>query len=232
MGMCAGNATTWMGGPILESSYYPNEYANNVITGWENGDPEYGDIEVDTYEFVGTGVDYISGGQSGGGTGATPANNGPQTSTCTVSNGRTTAVSPQQEQNLGAGPFGVPPAGSVAIDPWALGLLPGANTNNLLRPYASQITFTFSPTPNLPSGFPTTLTLGSIVGPPSVRVGGSQFNGLFVFDIFGLPSNAAVGAATSPPGLAVAVTVTYPSSLPINCGGPIWDPIPPSPGIS
>jgi RHS repeat-associated protein len=171
-----------------------------------------------------------SGGSGGSGNGA---NNGSQsqTSACTVTNGRTTAPSPEQMNRLGAGPFGVPPVGSVAIDPWALGLLPGKQTNALLGPNASQITFSFSPVPNLPQGFPTTMTLGSIVGPASVRAGGSQFNGLYVFDIFGLPSLAAANAATSPPGAPVGVTVTYPSSLPVNCGGPLSDtpPVPPPP---
>jgi len=112
-----------------------------------------------------------------------------------------------------------------------LGLSAGAQTNGLLGPNASQITFSFSPAPNLPQGFPTTHTLGSIVGGPSSRIGGANFNGLFDFDIFGLPSLTAAYAATSPAGVPVAVTVTYPSSLPIFCSGqnldsPIQGPLP------
>ena len=161
------------------------------------------------------------------------ANNG-TTSTCTVNYGRTTAPSPGQAPGPGAFGF-VPPVGSVAIDPMSLGLFPGGSTNALLGPNASQITFSFSPTPNLPQGFPTAHTLGSIVGPLSARAGGASFNGLYVFDIFGLPSLAAAYAATSPSGMPVAATVTYPSSLPVNCGGPLADPplagpIPPPPG--
>ena len=152
-----------------------------------------------------------------------------QTSTCTVSNGRTTAPAPGQATGPGALGF-VPPAGSVAIDPMALGLFPGGPTNARLRANASQITFSFSPPPNLPPGFPTTLTLGDVVGPESVRAGGSNYNGLYDFDIYGVPSLAAAYAATSPPGQAVSVRVTFPSSLPINCGGPLADPIPPLPG--
>jgi RHS repeat-associated protein len=152
---------------------------------------------------------------------------GGTTSTCTVDFGRTTAVGPHQATKAGA--FGFPaPFGSVAIDPWALGLPTGKNkTNAMLGSNASQITFSFSPVPNLPQGFPTTLMLGDIVGGPEVRVGGSQFNGLYDFDIYRMPTNAAANAASGP----VAVTVTYPSSLPINCGGPISDtpPVPPSP---
>jgi hypothetical protein len=148
------------------------------------------------------------------------ANNG-TTSNCTVTNGRTTAPSPAQEKNLGAGPFGLPPAGSVAIDPWALGLIAGRQTNDLLAPYTSQITFTFNPVPILPAGFPTTHALGSIAG--GARVGQKYFNGLLDFDIFGLPSLSAAHAASSPKGASVAVTITYPSSLPINCGGPLMD---------
>jgi len=160
------------------------------------------------------------------------ANNGtPQsgTSACTVDFGRTTAVGPNQATGVGAFGF-VPPSGSVAIDPWALGLLPGKQTNALLGPNASQITFSFNPTPNLPQGFPTTLTLGDIVGGP-FRAGASQFNGLYDFDIYRMPTDAAAYAATSPSGAPVAVTVTYPSSLPINCGGPLADtpPVPPPP---
>jgi RHS repeat-associated protein len=147
------------------------------------------------------------------------------TSTCTVDNGMTTAVTVGQMATLGPGPFGAT-VGSVAIDPWALGLQPGGVTNSLLGPSKSQITFSFSPSPNLPQGFPTTHTLGGILGGPSYRMWGSNFS-LFRFDIYGLPSDAAANAATG----AVAVTVTYPSSLPVNCGGPILDssPTPPSP---
>jgi len=159
-------------------------------------------------------------------------NNG--TSTCTISNGRTTGIAPGQAP--GAGAFGfVPPQGSVAIDPWALGLPPGGSTNALLGPNASQITFSFSPAPNLPQGYPTTITLGSIVGPASVRTGGANFNGLFDFDFYGLPSLAAAYAVTSPAGVPVSVTVTYPSGLPISCNGPALDspiqgPLPSPPG--
>jgi RHS repeat-associated protein len=157
-----------------------------------------------------------------------------QTATCSLTFGRTTAPGPDQATGTGAFGF-APPNGSVAIDPWALGLFAGPQTNALLGANASQITFSFNPTPKLPQGFPTTLTLGSIVGPKSERAGGSQFNGLYVFDIFRLPSLAAAYAATSPPGVPVAVTVTYPSSLPSNSGGPIADPplggpIPAAPG--
>jgi hypothetical protein len=153
------------------------------------------------------------------------ANNPPtqtQTSTCTVNYGRTTGVGPGQATGQGAFGF-VPPSGSVAVDPMALGLFPGGSTNALLGPNASQITFSFNPTPNLPEGFSTTLTLGDILGGP-VRAGAASFNGLYDFDIYRMPSLAAAYAATSPPGVPVAVTVTYPSSLPINCGGPIADP--------
>jgi RHS repeat-associated protein len=155
------------------------------------------------------------------------ANNG-TTSNCTVTNGRTTAVSAQQPAANRSGAFGfVAPVGSVAVDPWALGLFPGHSheTNDVLAPYTSQITFRFSPVPNLPAGFPTSYTLGDILGGPT-RFGHSDFNGLFDFDIYTLPSTAAANTATSEAGVAVAVTVTYPSSLPINCGGPIADPVP------
>src|ERR1700723_3722468 len=64
--------------------------------------------------------------------------------------------------------------------------------------------------------------LGS-VGPASSRIGGANFNGLFVFDFFGFPSLAAAYAATSKPGVPVSVTVTYPSSLPIFCSGQTID---------
>jgi hypothetical protein len=94
------------------------------------------------------------------GRGGAAANQG-NTSTCTVDNGRTTAVTLAQMDLLGPGPFGQPTVGSIAIDPWALGLQPGGPTNTLLAPYASQITFSFSPSPNLPQGFPTTYPLGS-----------------------------------------------------------------------
>ncbi len=168
-----------------------------------------------------------SGG--GGGAGKSAPSNG--TSTCTILNGRTTGIAPGQAPGVGAFGF-VPQAGSVAIDPWSLGLPPGGSTNALLGPNASQITFSFSPAPNLPQGYPTTITLGSIVGPKSVRAGGANFDGFFDFDFYGLPSLAAAYAVTSQP---VAVTVTYPSSLPISCNGPSVDspltgPIPPPPG--
>jgi RHS repeat-associated protein len=166
------------------------------------------------------------GGPTGGGGGAAP-----NKSTCTISNGRTTGIAPSQAPGPGAFGF-VPQAGSVAIDPWALGLPPGGSTNALLGPNASQITFSFSPGPNLPQGYPTTITLGSIVGPKSVRTGGANFNGFFDFDFYGLPSFAAAYAVTSQP---VTVTVTYPSSLPISCNGPALDspiqgPLPSPPG--
>jgi hypothetical protein len=156
-----------------------------------------------------------------------------QTSSCTVEYGRTTAPGPGQA--TGGGAFGLYPSqnpGMVAIDPMALGFFydTPAERNyfqNMVKPYTSQITFSFSPTPSLPAGFPTTFTVGDIAGGnPSPRAGGSAFNGFYDFDIYGLPSNAAANAATSQP---VTVTVMYPSSLPINCGGPLADPIlPPS----
>jgi hypothetical protein len=168
----------------------------------------------------------------GGGGSASVSGKQPQTQTCTVSNGRTTAPGPGQAPGPGA--FGLYPSqhpGMVAIDPMALGLFPGSQTNALLRSNLSQITFNFSPTPRLPGGFPTTFTVGDIAGGnPSPRVGGSAFNGLYDFDIYGLPSDAAASAATSPRGVPVSVTVTFPSSLPINCGGPATDPILPPPG--
>lgn len=165
----------------------------------------------------------------GGGGASNSAQQQPQTTSCTVSNGRTTAPGPGQAPGPGA--FGLYPSqhpGMVAIDPMALGLFPGVQTNNLLYANRSQIAFDFSPTPNLPSGFPTTFTIGDIAGgTPSPRVGGTAFDGFYDFDIYGLPSDAAARAATSQP---VAVTVTFPSSLPINCGGPATDPILPPPG--
>jgi len=171
-------------------------------------------------------------GFGGGGGDPTPSS-GP-TSTCTISNGRTTAPGPGQATGKGAFGF-VPPNGSVAVDPWALGLPPGAETNSILAPNASQITFTFNPAPNLPSGFPTTITLGDVVAPSRYRMGGADFNGLFVFDIYRLPTLNAAYAATSPDGVPVSVTVTYPSSLPISCNGPTVDspiqgPLPSPPG--
>ncbi len=117
----------------------------------------------------------------------------------------------------------------VAIDPYALGFpydTMGERNYAIgqLQQYASQITFTFSPAPSLPAGFPTTFTLGDVVGGnPNPRAGGSAYNGYYDFDIYGLPSLAAADAATSQP---VAVTVTFPTSLPINCGGPLGDAIP------
>jgi len=121
----------------------------------------------------------------------------------------------------------------VAIDPWALGLFPGGRTNDLLRRYAPQITFTFNPAPNLPEGFATTFTLGDIAGgSPNPRVGGSGYNGFYDFDIYGLPSLNAAYAASSPSGVPVRVSVTFPSSLPINCGGPIADPVSANPGLA
>lgn len=171
---------------------------------------------------------YLSGADSRTGPSTTPSNG---TSTCTISNGRTTGIAPGQAPGVGAFGF-VPQAGSVAIDPWALGLPPGGSTNALLGSSASQITFSFSPAPNLPRGYPTTITLGSIVGPKSVRTGGANFNGFFDFDFYGMPSLAAAYAVTAQP---VAVTVTYPSSLPISCNGPALDspisgPLPSPPG--
>jgi hypothetical protein len=160
-----------------------------------------------------------------------------------MSDGRTTAPSPGQA--TGPGAFGLYPSlhpGMVSIDPVALGLPFGTTlaqnspTIGLLKPYASQITFSFNPTPNLPTGFPTTFTLGSTVDLQS-RIGGANFNGLFDFDIWGLPSLAAAYAASSPAGQPVSVTVTYPSSLPIFCSGqnidsPITAPLSPSGPVS
>ncbi len=140
-----------------------------------------------------------------------------KTSTCTVDNGMTTGVTLAQMDKLSPAPFGAP-VGSVALDPWALGLQPGKVTNALLKPNASQITFSFSPSPNLPQGFPATHTLGGILGGPSYRMWGTNFS-LFRFDLYGLPNDAAARAATGP----AVVTVTYPSSLPVNCGGPLLD---------
>lgn len=178
---------------------------------------------------VGAGVPIPIGGGGGGGAGGSgssssgpPSVNGkqPQTTSCTV-NGEVTGATPVPGE-----PFGFPPPpGSVAIDPMSLGLFPGEQTNDLLAPYASQIFFSFDPAPNLPQGFPTTHTLGSILGPKMYRAGGSAFRG-YIFDIQGMPSDAAANAATVP---SATVTVTFPSSLPINCGGPLADPVlPPS----
>jgi hypothetical protein len=164
-------------------------------------------------------------GNSGGG----PQKPQSQTSTCVINNGHVTGVATGAGQAPGAGAFGfVPPAGSVAIDPLSLGLFPGAQTNALLGPNASQITFSFSPAPNVPSGFPTTYTLGSILD-PKARVGGVYFHGQYGFDIFGFSSVAAADAVTE----TGQVTITYPSSLQgINCGGPIADPVPLNPGLA
>lgn len=129
----------------------------------------------------------------------------------------------------------------MAIDPVALGLPFGTTfaenspMAGLLKSYGSQITLSFSPAPNLPQGFPTTYTVLGAVGPASARIGGANFNCLFDFDFFGLPSLAAANAATSNAGVPVAVTVTYPSSLPIFCSGqtidsPIQSPLPTPPG--
>lgn len=151
-----------------------------------------------------------------------------QTSNCKIKNARTTGVGP--DQATGPGAFGLYPSkhpGMVAIDPWALGLLPGRQTNDLLTQYASQITISFSPVPNLPPGFPTTFTLGDILDPKS-RVGGEYFNGRYVFDIYGFPSNAAARTASGPR----TVTITYPAGLPVNCGGVLGDAILPPSGQS
>ena len=178
----------------------------------------------------GGGVSGGGGGGGGGGSTSSAPNSG--TSTCTVGVGRTTGVAPGQAPG---------PPGSVAIDPVALGLPFGTTfaenspTVGLLKSYGSQITLSFSPAPNLPQGFPTTYTVLGAVGPASARIGGANFNGLFDFDFFGLPSLAAANAATSNAGVPVAVTVTYPSSLPIFCSGqtidsPIQSPLPTPPG--
>ena len=68
-------------------------------------------------------INIPGGGGGGGGTGSTQQ---PQTTSCTVSNGRTTAPGPGQAPGPGA--FGLYPSqhpGMVAIDPMALGLFPG-----------------------------------------------------------------------------------------------------------
>ena len=169
---------------------------------------------------------------SGGSGGSGVSGSAPSKSTCTVTDGRTTGVGPGQAPG---------PPGSVAIDPTALGLPFGTTyaenfpTVNLLKSYGAQITLSFSPAPNLPQGFATTFTVLGTVGPASSRIGGANFNGLFDFDFFGLPSMAAAFAVTSKPGVPIAVTVTYPSSLPIFCSGqnidsPIQGPLPTSPG--
>jgi RHS repeat-associated protein len=167
------------------------------------------------------------GGGGGGGGGhpqpkpkpKPPAKNG-TTSTCVISNGKVTGVATGAGQAPGAGAFGfVPPAGSVAIDPMSLGLVRGSQANAVLGPNASQITFSFNPAPNVPSGFPTTHTLGSILD-SGASVGGVNFHGQYDFDIFGFPSFAVADQVTE----FAQVAITYPSSLPVNCGGYLADP--------
>ena len=149
-----------------------------------------------------------------------PAANNGTTSNCVISNGKVTGVATGAGQAPGPGAFGfVPPAGSVAIDPYSLGLVRGSQANAVLGPNASQITFSFDPAPNVPSGFPTTQTLGSILD-SGASVGGVNFHGQYDFDIFGFPSLSTAYAVTE----NAQVTITYPSSLPVNCGGPLADP--------
>jgi hypothetical protein len=199
------------------------------------GDDDYGySIDGSSWVWEDDGAYVVAGMSYPNGNPGAPGGPAPNsgTSTCTVGDGRTTGVAPGQAPG---------PPGSVAIDPIALGLPFGttaaenAPTVNLLKSYGAQITLSFSPAPNLPQGFPTTYTVLGSVGPASSRIGGANFDGLFVFDFFGFPSLAAAYAATSRPGVPVSVTVTYPSSLPIFCSGqtidsPIQSPLPTPPG--
>ncbi len=101
--------------------------------------------------------------------------------------------------------------GNVAIDPAVLGLPTGvSSTNQTLANYASQITISFSPPPPLPSGFPTTFTVGDVVGPASARGQNPP-----IFDINGLPDLQSQYNVT---GIR-QVTITFPSSAPFTCSG-------------
>ena len=118
--------------------------------------------------------------------------------------------------NLNSGTQGALPGiivepGNVAIDPRVLGLPGGQpSTNQVLSQYGAQITITFSPSPELPHGFPNTFTVGDVVGPASARAENPP-----IFDINGLPN---LQAAYNVTGLRM-VTITFPATAPLACGG-------------
>jgi len=148
------------------------------------------------------------GGAFGGGS-STTGNPGKQPTTTCIGTGKSTG-------NLNKGVTGALPGvkvgpGNVAIDPRVFGLRAGiGSTNKLLAKYSSQIKISFTPVPTLPSGFPTTFTVGDVVGPHFAMEENPP-----IFDINGLPNLPAAYAVT---GIR-QVTITFPASSPFKCGG-------------